>query len=299
MHARPGIILVGLGHEASGDAMEPRMHAHQALEAHQVIGRPHHIGAVMQRELVLARREFRDQCLGLDARRGGTGIDVVEKRQHPVELVHRIDIGLGVAAPVEHVARGNHLAVGIALVLQEEELELEGTRRIKSLGRQRIDLPLQGMARIRGHRRPVKVIDAHQHLAARRRRAGQCDQRAGDRPGATVAIALVPDQAGFMHILAADVEAEDRDRQVAAAAIHRQKLVPTDDLAPPDPVGVMQDDVEGLDLGMPGQEVFGLGDGRAGGAGLVGHEHVNRTVRQESRRRRQSGGRSAASSSPG
>ena len=46
--------------------------------------------------------------------------------------------------------------------------------------------------------------------------------------------------------------------------------MPADDLAAPDAVGVVQDDVEGLDFGVGGEEGFGFGDGGTGGAGL-GH----------------------------
>jgi hypothetical protein len=47
--------------------------------------------------------------------------------------------------------------------------------------------------------------------------------------------------------------------------------MPTDDLSAPDPVGVVQDDVEGLDLGVRCEEGFGLGGGGTGGADGHGH----------------------------
>jgi hypothetical protein len=108
----------------------------------------------------------------------------------------------------------------------------------------------------------------HEHLAARRLGVVQRHQRAGDRPGAQVAVALIPDQAGFVDILAADVEAQDRDRQMPPALVEGQKLMPADDLAAADAVGIVQHDVEGLDLGMGGQEGLGLGKGGTGGAGI-------------------------------
>ena len=109
----------------------------------------------------------------------------------------------------------------------------------------------------------------------------QRHQRAGDRPGAQVAIALIPDQPGFMHILAADVEPEDRDRQVAARSEERQQFMAADDLAATDAVAVVQDDVKGLDLGVGSEEGFGLCGGRSGGG--LGHGVSRSSVRISSK----------------
>ena len=270
--------------------MQACVHPHQALQPHQVIGRLHDVLAVVQGQLILARREFGDQRLRLDPRRLGAGVDVIEQGQHAVQLVDRIHVGLGIPAPVQHIARRDHLAVRIALIFQKEELQLEGAGREQPLARQRIDLPLQGVARVRGHLAAVEIVERQEHLAPRRGGAGQRHQRAGDGPGAAVAVALVPDQAGFMHILAADVEAQDRDRHVPARLVDRQKLMAADDLAAPDAVGIVQDDVERLDLGMRGEEGFGFGDGRAGGAVIFGHGVLRRKVRSGRCRRRRSDG---------
>jgi hypothetical protein len=62
------------------------------------------------------------------------------------------------------------------------------------------------------------------------------DEAAGDRPGAQVAIALIPDQAGFVDILATDIEAEDGNGQVAAIVVKGKKFMPADDLAAADGV---------------------------------------------------------------
>ena len=180
----------------------------------------------------------------------GRGVDVGEQRLHAVQMVDRIDLGLAAAAAVEHRARRLHLAVGVALVGQQEEFEFEGAGRVQALGREHLDLPRQRQARIGGHRRAVEMVHRHQHLAARRLGAVERHQRAGDRPGAQVAVAGVPDQPGFVHVLAGDVEAEDRDRHMPAALVDAHQFVPADDLAAADAIGVGQHDVEGFDLGM-------------------------------------------------
>ena len=60
MHAGAGVFLDRLGHEAGGDAVAARLRAHQPLQHDEVVGGPQHVLAVVQRQLVLAGRIFRD-----------------------------------------------------------------------------------------------------------------------------------------------------------------------------------------------------------------------------------------------
>jgi hypothetical protein len=73
-------------------------------------------------------------------------------------------------------------------------------------------------------------------------------QGAWYRPTTQVAVAGVPDQAGLVDILACDVEAEDRDRQMAAVFVEAEEFMPPDDLAAADAVGVGEHDIERLDF---------------------------------------------------
>ena len=139
------------------------------------------------------------------------------------------------------------------------------------------------MARIGSHRRAIELEEGEPHFAARRRGPGQGDERAGDRPSAPVGIAIGPDEAGFLHILAGDIEAEDGTRQVPAGTKDRQKLVSSDDLAAGDAVEVDQDEIEGGDLRVGGEEGFGFGNvggfGRAGGE-VAAHAAALRSARR-------------------
>ncbi len=89
-------------------------------------------------------------------------------------------------------------------------------------------------------------------------------QRAGDRPGAQIAVAGIPDQAGLVHILAGDVEAEDGDWQMPSAFVKAHQFVASDDLSAADAVRVDQHDVESLDLWMDIQKRLCLVGRRAG-----------------------------------
>ena len=258
VHAGAGVFLDGLGHEAGGDAMPAGGGAHQPLQHHEIVGRLEHVLAVVERQLVLAGRVFGDHRLGRDALRSGASIDVGKQRLHAVQMVDRIDLGLGRATAVEHGARRLHLAISIALVSEQKEFELEGAGRLQPFFGEGSDLSRQGVARIGAHRRAVEMIHRHQHLAARRAGAVERLQRARDRPGPEIAVAGIPDQPGLVHVLAGDVEAKDRDRQMAAVFVQRRQFVTADDLAAADPVGVGEHDVEFLHLGLRFEEGLGF-----------------------------------------
>ena len=220
----PAYFSIGLAMKQAVTPCRRALRPHQPLQHDEVVGGLHNVLAVVQRQLVLAGRIFRDHGLGRDALRGRAGVDVGKQRLHAVQMVDRVDLGLAAPAAVEHGAGRLHAAVGVALVGEQEEFELEGAGRLQALFGERIDLPRQRMARVGGHRRAVEMIHRHQQLAARRRGAVQRHQRAGDRPAAQVAIAGIPDQPGLVDVLAGDVEAEDRDRQMPAAARKGQSV---------------------------------------------------------------------------
>jgi hypothetical protein len=120
------------------------------------------------------------------------------------------------------------------------------------------------MTRVARHRLAVEMVHAHQDLATWRAGAVQRNQRSRQRPGAQVAIAGVPDQAGLVDILAGDVETEDRDRHVPAAGVDAGQFVAPDDLAASDAIGVGEHDVEGLDLRVCGEKCLRFAARRSG-----------------------------------
>ncbi|OIQ68947.1 hypothetical protein GALL_494560 [mine drainage metagenome] len=216
-----------------------------------------------------------------------------------MQVIDRIDLGLGTRPPVQHIACGLHLAVAVAVIGEQEELQLERCRRAQPLDGQGIDLTLQRMARVRGHQRAIQMIHRHEHLVARRCGAMQRHQRARNGPSAQIAIALIPDQPGFMHILAANIEAQDRDRQMPPAGEERHQFVAPDDLAAPDAIGVVQHDIKRFNLGMGGQKGLGLGRVGTGGAGGFAHVSLDKIGRKGFRRRQRSTDQSAAFWWPG
>ena len=96
-------------------------------------------------------------------------------------------------------------------------------------------------------------------------------QCAWNRPRPQIAIALIPDQTRFMNIFAADIETEDRNRNVTTRFINRHQFMAANDLAPPDPVRVVQDNINRFDFRMRFEKRFSFGNTRARGTGL-GHQ---------------------------
>ena len=148
MHPRSGIVFIRLGHETRGHTMGAGVHPHDAFQAHQVIRRFHHIVAVMQRHFILAWGKFGNQGFGLDPDQLCRFVDIVEQRQHPVQFVDGINIGFVRRAPIQHIAGGHHFAIGATFIFQQEKFQFKRASRIKPFGGQRIDLRLQGMARV-------------------------------------------------------------------------------------------------------------------------------------------------------
>ena len=165
MHARTCVILNRFSHETSGYPMRTRLLPHDPFEAHNIIRCLHHIFAVMQCEFILTRCIFGNHGLCLDPCLFSARVNIRKKRQHTVQVIDGIDLSLAARfTSIQNVTRRAHFAIGIAFVVEEEKLQLERARRFQPLGRKRIDLPLQGMARIRGHRTTVEFIERQEHL---------------------------------------------------------------------------------------------------------------------------------------
>ena len=219
MHAGAGIFFDRLGHEAGGDAVPARLRADQPLQHQEIVGRLHHVFAVVQRQLVLAGRIFRDDCLGRNALKASRGIDVGEKRLHPVQMVDGIDLGLAARAAVEHRSGGMHAAIGVALIGEQEEFQLEGASR--DAGPFRASASIWRASAWRGSEVvgcAVQRVHRHQHLAARR--GVPCSGTSVPGIGhARRSPSPESQSARFVNVLAGDVEAEHRDRQVPPAFV--------------------------------------------------------------------------------
>jgi hypothetical protein len=121
-------------------------------------------------------------------------------------------------------------------LIQKEEFQFKRACGLQALGREILNLPRQRMARVGGHGSPVQFIKRQEHFGARRGGVVQRFQCAGHRPCPQIAVALIPDQAGFMHILAADIQPQNGNRHMPSRAIERQEFMPPDDLARPMPL---------------------------------------------------------------
>ena len=232
--------------------------AYQALQNDEIIRCPREVRAVVQRQFVLAGRVLRYQGLERQILGRRCGVDVAEQTLHAVQFFQTVDLGAVGRPPVERRWCCPQHPVRTALAGKEEELELEGAGGMEAALLQQRQLAYQCVARVGRARYPFEVVHRDHHLAARRRRPGQRLQGAGDRPDDLVAVAVVPDEACFLDVLARDVESENGGWQVAPVPVQGQEFVAADHLAAADPVGIDDDDIDGLDVGVTGQEFLCL-----------------------------------------
>ena len=149
MHAGACVIFIRFGHETGRHAVLAGLQSDDPLEPHQIIGGLHHIGPVMQRQFILARRIFRNHRLCRDPGLSGGGVDVRKQRQHPVQVIDAVHFGLVRSAPVQHIAGRLHLAIRATVIGQQEELQLERAGRIQPLGGQGIHRQRRAERRLR------------------------------------------------------------------------------------------------------------------------------------------------------
>src|SRR5690606_4886600 len=111
------------------------------------------------------------------------------------------------AIPVERRLRP---ALAVALLVEQVELKLAGHHRVVTLGLERIDHPSQQVPRVGDcgwH--AFAGVHADLHRGGGDLPPGQAGQAAGQRVGAAVDIADLPDQPGVLDVVAVDTQAED------------------------------------------------------------------------------------------
>ena len=127
----------------------------------------------------------------------------------------------------------------------------------RTLGFELLDHPDQQLARIgRRGRQAFGRVHRHLHSGGGHLPPGQAHQAAGQRIGAAIDIAHLPDQAGILDILALDGQAKHGARQRPAALVQRQQLLTVQQLAARHAIGVEDEQLDQLDIGVIRQEVL-------------------------------------------
>ena len=159
------------------------------------------------------------------------------------------------------MARRLRAAPGIALGIQQIELQLHRHHRVQPVGLQAVDHPRQHMPRI-GRRGGHAALGVHAHLQLAGGLAAPSLQAeaAGHRIGPAIGIADLPDQAAVLDVVAVDGQRKDGARQRPTVLVNRKQLVAMQQFAARYAVGVDQEEFELLHLGVRGEEVMGFPD---------------------------------------
>jgi hypothetical protein len=215
---------------------------------------------VAQGQFELTGRVFRDRGFDRDPLGVAGCIKVAEERVEIVQLAQAVD--LDIPRPVAGDGRGRdpQFAVRPTLVVDQKELQLAGDDRGQVELLEPVDHATQDVARIVDARAVVKFIDAEQHLRECGAKPRRAHQGSRDRLAQVVGVAVGPDQAAFLHILAGDVERQHGAGQVARMLVDRQQIVAAQVLAARHAALVGEDDLDGVDVRVLGQEFLGLGD---------------------------------------
>ncbi|MCY1355356.1 hypothetical protein D9M69_417720 [compost metagenome] len=259
VHAGAGQVVERLGHEARLHAVTVGHALDQALVAHRLVHGLQRI-AVLQGDFHLARRVLGDRRACRDALRLAGGVQVGEERFDLFQLAQAVDLGAARPAAVA-VERRLRAAGGVALLVEQVELQLAGHHRVIAVGLERLDDLDQHVARVGdGRRQAFARVHADLHGGGRHAPPGQAHQAAGQRIGAAVDVADFPDQAAVLDILAVQGQAEDGRGQRSAALVDGEQLVAVQQLAARHAVGVEDEQLDGFDIGVGGEELAGFVD---------------------------------------
>ncbi|QHB29379.1 hypothetical protein TCK1_4033 [Pseudomonas monteilii] len=202
---------------------------------------------------VLGNRSARRNALRLAG-----GVQVGEEGFDLFQLAQAIDLGGAWAATVI-VQRRLRAALGIALLVEQVELQLAGHYGVVAVGFQGVDGAQQHMARV-GDAGWQALGRVHADLYGRGRHPapGQAHQAAFEWVGAAVDVAHVPHQARIFHVVTVQGQAKDGAGQRPAGLVHGQQFITVQQLAAWYAVGVEDEQFEQLDIGVFSQETGSL-----------------------------------------
>ena len=247
VEAGAGDVGERLGHEGGVAAERPGDALDGALEQYGVVGGAQRIGAVVQRQLHLARRRFLAGAFQRNPLRvgrlpqGAEDIGGILGLQQPVRLATER------GAPRETRTAQADLSVD---GLDQIEFQLARHDRRQTIGREPLQHAGQHRARIEDGRGAIKLVERAHHLrgvrAEPRRRHHPARHGARDAIG----VAGLPDHAGILAILPEDIDRDDRARQESRAFIQLHHLGSAHPLAARHTAQRSEEHLEIVDAGM-------------------------------------------------
>jgi hypothetical protein len=225
----------------------------------------------------------------------------LNQRQHSVQLVQRIHFCFGAMPTVQHVARRAHAAIGGAVVVQQKELQLECACGLQPLCANAATCACQAW---RGSDVMGTPVQRHTATGTPRPGAEMVPCSGFSVPGTGHARKSPSPWSQIRPVSCTSSpqisKPEDGDRHMPARPIEGQQFMPPDDLAAPDPVGIVQTISTASISGWASRKASASEISRQRDRGMSSCQPPQaRKDRTGPRRRRRSGGRSAISWSQG
>ncbi|MNE24933.1 hypothetical protein D3C80_1182450 [compost metagenome] len=185
-------------------------------------------------------------------------IQVGEERFDLLQFAQAIHLRVSRSTTVR-VQRRLRATVVVALGVQQVELQFAGHHRVVTLGFQTVDHIDQQVTRVGDARRHAFFrVHADLHGGGRNLPPRQAHQTAFERVSAAIDIAHVPDQPGVFDVLTLQGQTEDGAGQRTTAFVDRQQFFTVQQLAAWHTVGIENEQLDHVDIGVVGQKAFGV-----------------------------------------
>ena len=202
----------------------------QALEQHRIVAGLHGIGNVVQVDLELRRSTFLDDGVGRNALFLGAFEDVLQAIHVFIQVVDQVDLGRVRTFAGDRRARWLRPTVHVFLV-DQVELELEGSANGQAHGVELLDDLTQHFARVGEERFAFEFVHGHQQLRGRALLPWLVAQGVGDGIADAIGVADVQAKACAFHGGAVDVQGKQRGGQVDAFLVNLVEAGALDALA--------------------------------------------------------------------
>ena len=242
-----------LGHEGGGQTVAPGHAPHQAAQQKRVIAGQLDVGDVVQVDFVLARGAFRHGGADRNVLRCAGCLHIHQEGVEPVQVVEAMQ-----PRPFMHQVRSrNPRAVrfqSLFIVVQQVKFQFQSDHRRQTELIETSQHALQNLAAVIVVRGRTVMVHLHQALPGRAARPGHRRERAGHRQARIVRVAVSQSDLQTIRQQASAVEQHGARRHVSPGLKNLLHIRARRPHAAQDSVNVRQQQVEILDLRVPGEK---------------------------------------------
>ena len=141
----------------------------QPFKLYRVVAGAQHVAGMVQVDLKLAGRGFRQRAVGGNVLLARQRVDIAQHRAEVIEIIHRVDLALHIAFTAARRARRLNIALGVAGLVNQIELQLYRYHRKESSVAQLLPQPVQDIAGFNVKGSAILVAHGQQQLSDARR----------------------------------------------------------------------------------------------------------------------------------